>query len=154
MKTMNGNYSPVCLQCIMFLDIFLVGGSCTAEVEFEFTTRVAPKATADFHFCGGGSSFFLFVCLCMQVSGRKKATAGMAIGSGDHCQSLFQWWLPLPIAVSVVVLNSSSSCELKLYLSWKKHSGRYFVIESDHRSLEQISMKNMADVQYIYRGCY
>ena len=32
--------------------------------------------------------------------------------------------------------------------------GRHFMIESDHKSLEQISMKNLADAQYVYRGCY
>ena len=46
--------------------------------------------------------------------------------------------------------------------------GRHFTIESDHKSLEQISMKNLADApvclqrmlliwqmpQYVYRGCY
>ena len=31
--------------------------------------------------------------------------------------------------------------------------GRHFTIESDHKSLEQI-MKNLADAQYVYRGCY
>ena len=32
--------------------------------------------------------------------------------------------------------------------------GRHFMIESDHKSLEQISMKNLADARYVYRECY
>ena len=32
--------------------------------------------------------------------------------------------------------------------------GRHFTIESNHKSLEQISMKTWQMPQYVYRGCY
>ena len=46
----------------------------------------------------------------------------MAIGGGGHCRLLFQQWLPLPIAVPAVALNSSEGGELKLYLGLKRNT--------------------------------
>ena len=60
-----------------------IRGSCTPQVEFEISTGVPTKATADCR-----PTFFL----CMQMSGGKKATAGTAIGGGSHRGSPFQWW--------------------------------------------------------------
>ena len=64
-------------------------GSCKAEVEFEFTTWVPPKATANFHSWDGWHSFICFVYLCKWVVG-KKATAGMVISGSGHCRLPFQ----------------------------------------------------------------
>ena len=36
-------------------------GSCTAEVEFQFSSFILPKATADFHSGGGHPTFLLLV---------------------------------------------------------------------------------------------
>ena len=41
---------------------------CTAEVEFEFTTWVQPKATADFHSCGAPTQFLIVCLMCAKNS--------------------------------------------------------------------------------------
>ena len=43
------------------------------------------------------------------MSGDKKATIGMVISSGGHCQSPFQQWPSPPITIPAVALNSSSN---------------------------------------------
>ena len=74
------------------------------QVEFEFTTWVLPKATADFHSCSGQSSFLLFVYVCKWVAGRKPP--GMAMAGGSHCWSPFHWW---PWTQAQVVNSNSTS---------------------------------------------
>ena len=75
------------------------GGSCTAEEEFEFTTRVQLKATADFHSCSRRPSFLLFVYVCKWVVGKKPllitipvvaATANSHSSGGPELK--LRWW--------------------------------------------------------------
>ena len=77
------------------------GGSCTAEVEFEFefSNWVLPKTTANFRFSSGWPSFLLFVYVCKWVEWKKPppiavsavATTGdHHLGSGPELK--LRWW--------------------------------------------------------------
>ena len=93
-------------------------GSCMPQVEFEFSTWVPLKATTDCHSSSGQLSF---VCLYMYANEWWEKSHCWN-GSGHHCQLPFGQWLPLPIAILAVALNSSSGGELKLYLGWKRNA--------------------------------
>ena len=68
-------------------------GSCTAEVEFEFTTWVPLKATANFHSCSGQPSFLLFVYVCKWVVGKKPLPEWQStVASGGGLNSGLRRW--------------------------------------------------------------
>ena len=87
---------------------WILCGSCTPQIGFEFSTWVPPKATAHHHSDGGGSSFFL----CIKFESQKNSY---------RCNVDWQW-LPPPIALLAVDLNSSSGGEPKHYLGWKRNT--------------------------------
>ena len=68
-------------------------GSCTAEVEFEFTTWVAPKATADFIPAVADPVFY---CLFMYAN---------EWWEKNHCWNGDQQWPPLLIVVPELKLK-------------------------------------------------
>ena len=89
----------------------------------------SAKGHYQFSFIFGSWPSF-FVCLCMQMSGRKKATTGMVIGNGGHCPSPFWQWLPPRIAVPVVALNS----KLRWWTWWTCRSSHWPVkVEETNR---------------------
>ena len=93
-------------------------GSCMPQVEFEFSTWVPLKATTNHH---SGSGWPSFVCLFVYANEWWEKNHYWN-GSGHHCQLPFRWWLPPPITILAVALNSSSGGELKLYLGWKRNT--------------------------------
>ena len=92
--------------------------SYLAQVEFEFPIWAWVQATAGTAIGSGDHHQFSFlqlltqyfiVCLCIQMSGGKKATAEIAISNGHHQQLLFWQWLRSQ--AQVVNSNSTSAVQ-------------------------------------------
>ena len=75
-------------------------GACVGYDEIwrydQWADGTHPTGMHSCYSCGGPPSFFI-ICLCIQLSGGKKVTARMVIGSGCHCWSPFQQWPELKI---------------------------------------------------------
>ena len=94
--TVNERSVRILLECNLVLN---EGRSCTAEVESELITGVLPKATTDFHSCGGWPSFFLFDYLCKWVVGKKpllERQLALAATTNPHSSGgpelRLRWW--------------------------------------------------------------
>ena len=66
-----------------------------SEREIDVTFRWVPRKS-NLLFTSSGDKDkiekFIQIFLCMQMSGRKKATPRMAVGSGSHHRSPFRRW--------------------------------------------------------------
>ena len=70
-------------------------GSCTAEVEFEFTTWTWVQATVEMVMA---VAHLVFYCLFKHANESwEKTTAGMVISGGCHGRLPFQWWPELKL---------------------------------------------------------